>query len=197
MDDSTTSAIQKAGGFINFDLLERSYNVGVGVSGQQRFPISTPGSYAGLLMRTYKGGASVTRDVIDQVVTAGSETLWDIESGGVIQRQWRMRTVQTINDWSRVANSSNQTYSPNFAGAVAGSTSFQPASSIYLDFLGDGIGGDANELGSVLDCNLPTKSGLLMELVGSVASAATNGHVIYLMGHRWYGDLSKWQAIQT
>ncbi len=195
MDVATTKKIQDTGGFINFDLIESNYAVPVGSSADLRLRVPTPGSYLGLLMRTYKGAATVVRDVIDQTTTPGAETLWDLETGGVTFRQWRMKTLQNINDLSRVANGVNQTYSPNFAGAVAANTSFQPASSVYLDFLGDGVGESANELGSVLDCNLPTKSGLLMEIVGKVSAPVTNGHQIYLLGHRLYGDLGKYQII--
>lgn len=197
MDTATTDAIVKTGGFIPFDLLETPYTVAVGAGGAVRFKIQSPGSYAGLLLRTYKGAATVVRDVIDAVTTPGAETLWDIESGGVTFRQFRMKTLQMINDLSRVANGVNQTYSPNMAGAVAAGTSYQPASSVYLDFLGDNLGSDANELGSVLDVNLPTKTGLLMELVGAASAPVTNGHQLFILGHRWYGDLSRWQAVQT
>ena len=198
MDATTTAAIVKSGGFIPFDLLETPYNIAVGTSGAQRFKINAPGSYAGLLLRSYLGGATMTRNVLDQVTTPGSETVWDIESGGVTFRQWRSKTIQIINDLSRPANGVNQTYSPEISGAVAANTSYQPASSVYLDFLGDGLGSDsANELGSILDVNLPVQSGLLMEIVGNVANVATQGSQLYVLGHRWYGDLSKWQAIQT
>lgn len=200
MDAATTAAIIKTGGFIPFDLFETGYAVPATQAGQVRLKINAPGSYAGLLMRYYKNGtlgsATGTRDVLDQVTTLGAETLWDIESGGVTFRQWRNKTLQTLNDFSRTANGVNQTYSPNFAGALAASSSFQPASSVYLDFLADSLGSDANELGSLLDLNLPQQSGLLMEIVGNVQSL-TSGSGIYLLGHRWYGDLSKWQAIQT
>jgi hypothetical protein len=33
-----------------------------------------------------------------------------------------------------------------------------------------------------------------MELVGNVAAAVTNAHTIFYGGHRYYGDLSRWQA---
>ena len=197
MDSATTDSIIKTGGFINFDLIETPYTVPVGSGGVARFKIPSPGSYAGLLIRTYKGAATVVRDTIDAVTTPGAETLWDIESGQVVLRQFRMRTLQMINDLSRVANGVNQTYSPNFGGAVAAGTSYQPAASVYLDYLGDNLGSDANELGSVLDVNIPQKSGLIMELVGATSAPVTNGHQLLILGHRWYGDLSRWQAVQT
>lgn len=198
MSQALTDKIIATGGFIGFDLIETNYPVAVGAgAGIQRFKIPTPGTYFGLMLRTYKGAATVVRDVIDQVTTFGSETLWGIESGGTNIRSFRMKTLQIINDFSRCANGVNQTYSPNFGGAVAANTSFQPASSVYVDFLGDGVGESANELGSTLDANLPTKTGLLIELVGAVSAPVTNGHQLYMLGHRCYGDLSKWQAIDV
>jgi len=34
-----------------------------------------------------------------------------------------------------------------------------------------------------------------MEIVGSIASAATNGSTLYVVGRRFFGDLSRWQAL--
>jgi len=95
-------------------------------------------------------------------------------------------------------NSSTQASSPQLGGAVAASTSFQPAASVMLDFLSDGVPSDGvNELGSVLDLNIPARSGLKMEIITNVASVATNGSTLFVMGHRLYGDLSKWQSVKV
>ena len=165
----------------------------MGVSGEQRISIPAPGSYLNLNLRSYKGGASITRDVLDAVTTLGSETKWILTSGGVTEQEFRFKHIQTANEFSRPTNALSNTSSPVIGGAVATNTAYRPAASIMLDFMGDGLN-DANELGSALDLNLPQRSGLKMELVGSVASAATNGHVLYIGGHRLYGDLSRWQS---
>jgi hypothetical protein len=193
-----TAAIMKDGGFIDFDLIEKAYSIAVGVGGEQRFQISTPGSYLGLLFRQYLGGASVTRAELDKATTFGAETQWRLESGGVAPHAWRWKHLRTLNGFRQMQNSANQTYSPVIAGAIAANTSFSPSASCLLDFLSDAIPGDGiAELGSVLDCNVPVKSGLLMELIGEVASVSTNASTLYVGGHRLYGDLSKWQTLKA
>lgn len=195
MPADLTKSIIGGGGFIPSDLIETPYTIATGVGGEQRFPIVTPGQYMNAMIRTYLGGATVTRDVIDQVTTVGSESRWRIESGLAVLTEFRMKHLQTENDQSRVANVLSQTSSPNFSGAVAANTSWQPAASVLLDFMTDGLD-SADELGSLLDCNIAPQAGLKMELVGNVANVATNGSTIYIGGHRLFGDLKKWQAVR-
>ena len=190
---SLDADILATGGYIPFDLIEQPFTIGVGVSGEQRIQIQAPGSYANLQLRCYKGGAVVTRDVVDAVTTLGNETKWRLESGGSADREFRFKHEQIFNEYSRPKNALSLTGSPSMGGVQAANALFLPAGSIMLDFLGDGLN-DANELGSILDLNLPQRSGLKMELVGAVANSATNGHTIYYGGHRFYGDLSPWQA---
>jgi len=194
MTPDVTAAIQAKGGFIASDLLEIPYQIPLGYAGEVRFDLPIPGSYANLVFRQYLGGATVTRNVVDQTTTIGQETIWRIESAGVAEHQWKWKDLQTIEDCNGPLNSANQTYSPSFAGAVAASTSFQPASSCYLDFISDGLDG-VSELGSVLDANAPSKANLKITLIGNVASVATNPSVIYMLGQKYYGDLSRWQQL--
>ena len=195
MPADLTASILKGGGFIASDLIETATSLPLGSAGEVRIPVTTPGQYLGLLVRSYKGGASVTRDVVDQVTTLGSETRWRIESGLSVLTEWRWKHVQTDNDYSRPANVLSQTSSPNFGGVVAASTSYQPAGSVMLDFLSDGLD-SANELGSLLDCNIAPNAGLKMEIVGAQASVATNASILYIGGHRLFGNVSQWQAVR-
>lgn len=202
--DSETAAIIKDGGFIKFDLLEVPNPVAVGISGEQRFNIASPGSYLNLLFRQYLGGASVTRNVLDQsgigaTVATGfaAESRWRLESGLKTLHEWRWKDMRTINGFSRPQNRATQSNSPIIGGALAASTGFCPAATTMLDFLDDGVpGGAVAELGSVLDVNTPVKSGLKMEVIGPVANVATNASTLFIMGHRLYGDLSKFQAVK-
>jgi hypothetical protein len=189
--------ILKDGGFIKSDLIETAFQIGTGVSGEQRWQVPTPGQYANLLLRHYKGGAAVTRNDVSETLTLGSETRWRLESGGVVIHDWRNKHLQELNAYSRVLNSSDQTYAPNPGEALAAATLYQDPAHVMLDFLSDGVNGNqpANELGSLLDCNLPTNSGLKMEVIGSVGSVATNGSTLYIGGQRFFGDLSRWQAL--
>lgn len=196
MPEKLTADILANGGFISSDLVEKPFSIGPGVSGEARFQISSPGSYLNLMFRQYLGGANLTRNVIDEVTTVGRETKWRIESGLVPQHEWTWKGVQIENDFSRVCNGLTQTSSPNFGGAIAANTQFQPAGSAILDFLSDGLD-SANELGSVLDANIDARSGLKLEVVGAVQSVATNASVLYIGGHRLFGDLSRWQALKA
>jgi len=199
MDAKLNQDILKSGGYIPCDLMEQALTLPASTTnGEARAQIATPGQYLNLFFRQYLGGASVVaRDVVDAVGTVGSETRWRLESGGSVLREWRWKHLQIINDFSRVANHVNQTYAPNFAGALAAATTlYQPASSTMLDFLTDGLN-DANELGSLLDCNLPAQSGLKMELIGNYTTGATAGSAINFGGHRLFGDLSRWQALKA
>lgn len=206
-----TDFIQKGGGFIDFDLLETAYVIPTGTSAETRFNINTPGQYAGLCFRQYRGGASVTRDVIDTSTTIGAETKWRLESSGIAFADWYWKTLQELNDVSRPASALSRPLfaastsagsptasfdpSPNFGGIVAAGTSFQQPSCTMLDFLTDNED-TANELGSLLDCNVPANSGVNMQVVGTPASVSTNASTMYIIGQRYLGDLSKWQVIQ-
>lgn len=198
MPDAVTQGILNSGGFIPFDLLETNFPVSSNASGEIYFDIPLSGQYMNLLLRQYLGGASITRDVLDQTTTLGSETKWDIQSGQVVLEAFRWRSLQDMNDLSRPANIDTQASSPNFAGAVASGTRYQPASSCMLDFLSDGLE-SADELGSLLDCNIPANSGLKMQLHGFVTAQGgfTYPSTLYMMGHRLFGSLAKWQAVNV
>lgn len=76
----------------------------------------------------------------------------------------------------------------------AATANYRAGTTAMIDFLNDGFSGDTgNELGSLLDCNTPATNGLKMELIGTPASVATNPSVIYVMGHRLFGDIARWQ----
>lgn len=197
MPVDVTQAILSKGGFIEQDTIETANNIGVGVSGDVAIALGLTGSYTGVLFRHYKGGAAYTRDVPDETTTFGGETLWKLETNQETLMQWRWRELQAANDESKTHNVLSQTSSPSFGGAVAANTFFVPASSVFLDFLSDGL--EARELGSVLDCNpaaLATPSSK-MEFKGRVANTATNGHVINVVGHRLFGDLSAWKKLSV
>lgn len=222
MSAAVTAEILKSGGFIRADLLEAPVTIGTGISGEQRFPINTPGSYMNLLFRQYLGGATMTRDVLDQTTTFGSESRWRLESGGIVIRDWRWKQLKVINELSMpkpfviapggglfVAASSAGAvttafppcHPPDITGAIPNASAVpsagdRPAASTLMDFLTDGLD-SAAELGSLLDTNLPARTGLKMECIGPVASVATQGSILYIGGHRLFDDLSKWQAIKT
>lgn len=209
-------------GYIDFDLIESVTAFPLGVATEQRIALPVPGSYMNLLFRQYKGGAApLTRnktvdvDVGDTIANnLGQETRWRLETGGTVIREWRWKHLRNMNDCSRpivpqllspltpfVASASAGsptsalTATPaNFPGGLVSSTAnYRAGTSVMMDFLGDGVGSGANELGSVLDCNTPANNGLKMEVVGTIASVATNPSYMFIMGRRLFGDISNWQ----
>lgn len=210
--------------FIPSDIVESQNALAAGQTDQElRINVPTPGQYSSLLLYTMAGSASgaYIRSDISASATVGSETEWKIESGGIGSRNWRMKVQQLINDWSRptfpasmfnlnvitlnaaktastaavntTANSS--VASPQFGGALSTGYGIQNPNSIFHDFLSDGIN-DAEELGSLLDCNLPARQGLKMEIVSRVTTPATFPSQANIVGRRFYGDLSRWQTTE-
>lgn len=194
--EDQTNLIKSKGGFIRGDLVENSFSPGVGVSGEQRFTINSPGSYMALNFRHYLGGNAVTtRDEVSETTTSGSESLWRLETNGNVKRQFRWKHVNAMNQYSRPLNALTQASSPSVNAAIAGGTLFAPAASCMLDFFSDGIE-VSNELGSILDCNTPAKSGLKMEIVGpwKAPGSATLPSTIFYGGHRLWGDLTPFKS---
>lgn len=211
MPTALDATIQSNGGYIPMDLIETPFSIGTGISGEQRFPVPIPGSYLNLNFRQYLGGSTITRQVLDQTTTFGSEQRWRIETGGLVIKEWRWKYIQILNDiWRGYDSMSNAAFasgaqgsytsavsfdaSPDF-GVITSGTSQQAATSTLLDFLIAGTADTSDELGSLLDCNLAANSGLKMEVIGSVASVATNASTLWIGGQRFYGDLSKWQSL--
>lgn len=188
-------------GYIDFDLIETPFSIAPGIGSEQRFALPIPGQYANILFRHYLGGATVTRTEIDSASAAANfanENRWRIETGLVVERDWRWKHLRTLTEYSRplpaiVPSSGTVTYGTLGGGFVSGA-GFRPASSVMLNFLSDGLSGDnCTELGSLLDCNTPAASGLKMEVIGTPTSVATNASYLYVMGRRYFGDLSRWQ----
>jgi hypothetical protein len=216
-----TAPLDQAGefktGYIPFDLVETPYGIPLGSAAEFRAALPVPGNYLSLLMRQYLGGATYSRNVIDNSGIGdtvahgfGSETLWRLETGQSVLRQWKWKHLRANNDWSRaqVGNPQNVfvaaasagaittglNVNPNFGGPLIAATNFRAASSTLHNFLLDGMSGDTGtELGSLLDCNSLAKNSLKMELVGTPASVATNASYLYVVGHRLFGDISRWQ----
>jgi hypothetical protein len=188
-------------GYIDFDLIETPFSVAPGVGTEQRFALPIPGQYANLMFRHYLGGSTITRAEIDNssaVANLGTENRWRIESGLVVEREWRWKHLRTLTEYSRplnalVPSSGTLTYGV-FGGGFVSGTNYRPAASVALNFLHDGLSGDnCTELGSLLDCNAPANSGLKMEIIGTPAVVSTNASYLYVMGRRYFGDLSRWQ----
>lgn len=200
-------------GYIDWDDIETTYAIPLGSSAQYRAALPIPGQYANLIMRQYRGGSPLNRNVIDTSgigdnVTDGfgSETDWNIQTGQVIIRDWRWKHLRQMNELSRPTTVINSLVTPSsgttgsnvnyglLGGPLIPSTNFRAASSTKLDFLGDGLTGDSGiELGSLLDCNTPANNGLKMEIVGMPASVSTNSSYLFVNGRRYFGDLTRWQ----
>jgi hypothetical protein len=205
-------------GYIDFDLIETPYAVPVGSGAQVRIALPIPGSYTDLLFRHYLGGSTVSRAEIDSGAAGtsfGNEGQWFLQSGNVNVRDWAwqdLRIEAEMNDvmpalilpgvYVAATSAGSPTTllstKPPFYGQAGGTfpttQGYRAATTCFFDFLSDGLSSDmAKELGSVLDCNFPSTSGLKMEVVGTPTSVSTNASYLYLMGRRLFGDLSAWQ----
>jgi hypothetical protein len=170
-------------------------NVPVGTTGEWEFPVNGPGRWAGLCGRMYKGGASITRGDISETTTVGgnAETRWNLQSGTYVHRQFRLKHVMARNDRTRPLNNTLQSSSPAFGGSPATDQHYRPLCGFYIDCLTDD-GREVNELGSLLDTDGPRKKGVKVSFKANVSNAATNGHALYLLGHRFLdGDkIDEW-----
>lgn len=153
-----------------------------------RVELPTPGSYTGMLVRGWSTSGTLAAEVRgDFAAGTANQGLdpWRIESLGVVYRRFRWSEIQAENDLSRIITS----LTPTFAGTV----NVWPTASYYLDFLTDKMGATANELGSVLDANIPTNSGAKLYLMGNCAAASK----ARVLTHRVYGDLSALKALKS
>ncbi len=205
-------------GYIDSDLIETPFAVPLGSGAQVRIALPIPGSYLDLLFRHYLGGSTISRAEIDNGAAGtafGNEGQWFLQSGNVNTRDWAwqdMRIEAEMNDtmpaivFPKLFVAATSAGSPTtnlqsvnpFYGQAGGpaltTQGFRPATTCFFDFLSDGLSSDmAKELGSVLDCNFPSTSGLKMEVIGTPASVSTNASYLFLMGRRLFGDLSAWQ----
>jgi hypothetical protein len=219
MPKTLHDGIVASGGYVLQDLVETQFTIGTGISGTQRWTVPPPGQYTGLLLRHYLGGSTVTRgDISERPESASNfatESRWTLESAGDIKREWRNKHLQTLNEYSQANR--GMRIGPNFLAATsagsptisidpfpvlgalppAATIGWRDAASVFLDFFSDGLGADGADLGSLLDTNLPNQSGLKVEIVAPVASVATNGSTLAVVGHRLYGDISKFQPLRA
>ena len=208
--------------FVRSDIQETIFPISVSqTNSEQRFAIPQPGQYSGLTIYMEKGNSTLTIDDISANTTVGQETLWRIESGGSVLRAWRNKILQARNDSSRavqplsefnlnvltaaspklvtsatavVSATAVEVMGANFGGPGGTGLATQAPASIFHDFLTDGVT-DSDELGSLLDCNAPTLSGLKMEIVGNVTTPANQASNFKVVGRRSFGDLSRWQSV--
>lgn len=202
-------------GYIPWDLIETPYSIAPGIGTEQRLALPIPGQYMTLIMRQYLGGSTISRDVIDTAGIGdtvahgfGTESRWRLESGSVVIREWKWKHIRAMNDWGRPLNALGQNLfaastsagSPTVEfnstpaiGLAKSTTNFRAASSTMHNFLTDASSNDTGvELGSLLDCNTPFNNGLKMEIIGTPANVSTNASYLYIVGHRLFGDLSRW-----
>ncbi len=98
----TAEFLSKGGGslewFIRSWLGEASNNLAVSLSNaEQRIQLPTQGQISGMVLRYFKGNATMARATIDDVTTIGAETIWRIEQGGVPITKFRLKDLQLEN----------------------------------------------------------------------------------------------------
>jgi len=210
MSAAQTQQIIGQGGFLRQDLTETLYQLPLGVSGEQRLHLPLSGQVSSMVFRQYLGGSTLTRAVVDQTTTFGSESVWQLQQGTTPKYEWRWKDLHILTDLNNPVAGlpANVFVAATSAGAVttalavapavegpaaSGTTYLNPASNL-LDFLSDGSEG-ANELGGLLDLDLPIAQGQNLDLVGNIASVSSNASVVGIVMHKFYGDLSRWVGV--
>jgi hypothetical protein len=209
-------------GYIDWDLIETPFTIPLGSAAEFRAPLPVPGNYIDLLFRQYRGGSAPLSRIVTidnetgaAKATLGSETRWRLESGLVVLREWRWRHLRTLNDYTKPQGSTFINPIGCLTGGadaatvddplilragnfptnnMAATAQYRAGTSCMIPFLQDGVTGDTgNELGSLLDCNTPANNGLKMEVIGTPASVSPNPSMLFIMGRRLFGDISRWQ----
>lgn len=133
------------------------------------------------------GGADLGYDASGSTLTGTIDGTWGQVSEGDI-----LESVRDILEDESVRINNTFTHHREAGGCV------QEAASVFIDNLTDDAGAPVTELGGLMDANLAANSGLKLELVGQIdtAGAGNFSSSIDVLVHRFYGDLSRFQAIK-
>ena len=206
--------IRSKGGYLLFDDSESSRQPALGSNAECKFDIPAPGQIPVLGFRHYKGGAVVTRDVIDGSGTGislatglNAETEWQIQANGVPKKKFRFRELLRLNDLQRSVTGAAISVTPSSGTATAyasfgancptlPATNIRPASVTKLDCLQNMVqDGAGTELGSTIDGDTPFLGNKKLQLVGSPASVATYASTLQMRTFRFLSDVTDLQKI--
>jgi hypothetical protein len=88
--------------FLPVTIGEAANVVNVSLTNQEvRLPIVSPGRLCSLIIRSYKGNATVSRATIDDNTTIGTETMWELQRSRTPFRKWRNKYLQIDNQIGR------------------------------------------------------------------------------------------------
>lgn len=127
----------------------------------QSMELDVPGSYLGLLLRSYVKTTGARGDI------TLSNGYFRLEALGQVLRRARLADWAVENDFTA--------YNDRFTG------------SYYMDFLTDTNGAAVDELSSVLDANIYASTGAKLNLIGDIDGGTSAK--IYVVSHRVFGDL--------
>ena len=172
-------------------------------SANQMFELQIPGSYTGILLRGYNdivtglaagnginGRGDPSSDKLNSDVTmkVGEYSLRLL--GNVIRRfTWSSLAAQNEMSLTEPGYSAYASC-PWAYPSVHCRTGLTPA--VYMDFLNDKFGQEADHLGSVLDTNPLMATGARSQLYADNNAAAGNQYM-NLVSHRIFGDLSSFK----
>lgn len=150
----------------NFDLIEYTQVYSAAGSNQVAFNIPTPGAYTGILVRGFP--STTTRgDIL--TASTGEAKLMILNN---TLRRFNLSDLQAENDMS--------------TSPVGGTGATLFLGSYYLDFLTDGSGADAPDLGSTLETASLVSTGVTPQIVADIGGAYT----AKFLCHRIFGDIS-------
>jgi len=183
-------------GYFAQDLIETQYTLAASLTdSEQRFAIPQPGQYTGIMVRQVAYAATVLTVYSDlsASTTPGTETVWTLEQANQTYAKFRWYQLWLEQAMAGFRQTAILVTSPDFLPTLASNTKYAVPSSIYLDFLAEGEGGEADEFSSLLDCNIPSNQGIRMEFVGRCTTVAGGNSYVGVVGHRILDDLRPWQ----
>jgi hypothetical protein len=150
---------------------------------RQRFELPVPGSYTGILLRTWDSDGN-------RLDPSTSDGVFSLQALQTTFQRIHLSDLNAINGRSAdfaVDGSGGANYPGFFAndGDIG---------EYYMDFLSDERGSSVNELTSLLDANIYAATGAKLELLQDIAGSA-NAKIRYLT-HRIFGDIERFKGIR-
>ncbi len=184
--------------YLDWELASQTLTLAVNRTNQM-FELQIPGSYTGILLRGFNSlqtNLSTTGRGDPSAKTAGGSSTvtvgeFSLRLLGNVIRRFNWGAAQSQNEMSMMQVGYNQAVSPLTVCRFGAS-----APSIYLDFINDKAGQEADHLGSVLDTNPLMATGARLQFYADCL-ATTGTQSIGMVTHRIFGDLSQFKPSNT
>jgi hypothetical protein len=180
---ATREQAEALGPYMSGDIIETNYSPAQNITNiENKIKLNIGGTYTGMGIHMLSGAAALVPGDLSAVVTAGSESIWQLKVDGETRDYFTTHEQQSLNGVSRNADSANTLYSPNFGGALSTGSAHKGAAAVFLDFCTDG-GNEVRELGSCLRTDEARQS---LELVANLTTPANQASFVNVVGRRIY-----------